>query len=209
MTHVERDVEVDLHHTIVMPTARLRPSPALLFEAVRTVPGSRFSVLAPTEMVLHATAHLFYGSDFTEALRELVDIADLLGHFGGHEPGFWEGFWARAVQLDLERPAYYALKFVGDILDFAVPPGVSACAESGRPGWLPGCLMEMAVPAALLPGHPCKTCGARVRAARLGLYVRSHWVKMPWLLLTRHLLTKARVLGASRLGTHRSNDVAD
>src|SRR5690606_14204102 len=101
VTHVERDVEVDLHHNIVMPTGRLRPDPSLLVEAARPVSGQPYRVLAPVDMVLHSATHLFYGGEMEDALRELVDIADLLGHFSEHEPGFWQDFWPRAERLGL------------------------------------------------------------------------------------------------------------
>ncbi len=65
------------------------------------MPGSRFKVLAPVDMVLHAIVHLFYGGEMDDALRELVDIDDLLRHFAATEPGFWEQFWPRVEALDL------------------------------------------------------------------------------------------------------------
>ena len=40
--------------------------------------ASRFAALAPADMVLHAIVHLFYGGEMDDALRDLVDIADLL-----------------------------------------------------------------------------------------------------------------------------------
>ena len=41
MTHPEREVEVDLHHGIVMPTGRLRPDPRLLISlTTRLLPWS-------------------------------------------------------------------------------------------------------------------------------------------------------------------------
>lgn len=191
LSHAERDVEVDLHHAIVMPTARLKPPPALLFEAARPVAGSRFKVLAPADMVLHAMAHLFYGGDFADALRELVDIVDLLEHFGDREPDFWDGFWPRARQLDLERPAYYGLWFGRELLGLAVPDSAWAAAGSGQPPWLAARLMAMAVPGALVPCHPDGRVGPWTRAGRFALYVRSHWIKMPWPMLARHLAVKA------------------
>jgi hypothetical protein len=188
--HLERDLEVDLHHNLLMRTARLKPSAGLLFDAARDVPGSRFKVLAPEDMVLHAMTHLFYGSDLADSLRELVDLDDLLRHFSIRDDGFWDGFWARAVQLDLERPAFYGLKFARDILDVSVPDEVLAAAESGRPPRVADRLMAMAVPGALIPHHPDGQIGIGGGISRLGLHVRSHWIKMPWPMLARHLAVK-------------------
>ena len=83
MSHAEREVEVDLHHSILMRTARLKPAPELLFEAALQVPGSRYKVLAPVDMVLNSIVHLFYGGEMNDAMRELVDIDDLLRSLRG------------------------------------------------------------------------------------------------------------------------------
>jgi len=190
MTHVEREVEVDLHHNILMRTARLKPAPALLFEAARPVPGSRFKVLAPVDMVLHAMVHLFYGGEMDDALRELVDIGDLLRHFGEHEPGFWEGFWPRAEELDLARPAFYGLHFAWQLLGTPVPDVVVEASREGAPGDSSLWLMDWSVPRALFPQWSASTNRA-APLARLLLYVRSHWVKMPTLMLVSHLAYKS------------------
>jgi len=77
-THPERDIEVDLHHNLVMRTARIRPSAALLIASSVAVPNSRFRVLEPVDMTLHSMVHLFYGGELGDSLRELFDIDVLL-----------------------------------------------------------------------------------------------------------------------------------
>jgi hypothetical protein len=191
MKHPEREVELDLHHNIVMRTARPTPSSALLLGSAMQVPNSRFKVLAPVDMVLHSMAHMFHGGDFAGALRELVDIVDLLQYFGDTDPDFWDWFWPRAQQLDLEHPAYYGLRFAEEMLSLAVPDHVRDVSRSGRPAWLASHLMAMTVPVALVPCHPDGRIGLLGQMARFALYVRSHWIKMPWLMLARHLSVKA------------------
>src|SRR5690606_15229998 len=71
LTHAEREVEVDLHHNVLMRTARLHPDPRLMLAAARTVPGFGYlgmAVMAPIDMTLHAMAHLFYGGEMDDAL---------------------------------------------------------------------------------------------------------------------------------------------
>ncbi len=189
LSHDERGVEVDLHHSILMRTARLKPSSALLFSAARDMPGSRFKVLAPLDMVLHSVVHLFYGGEMDDALRELVDIDDLLRHFAAIEPGFWEQFWPRAKALDLERPAFYALRYARELLGTPVPASVVSASMAGGPSALVLTLMDRLVPRALFPQHP-DAPSRLTEWARLLLYVRSHWVKMPPLMLVRHLSYK-------------------
>jgi hypothetical protein len=189
MTHVEREVEVDLHHSILMRTARLKPAPAMLFEAARQVPGSRYKVLAPVDMVLHSIVHLFYGGEMDDALRELVDIDDLLRHFSASEPGFWKEFWPRAEMLDLARPAYYGLRYARVLLGTPVPDSALAAALAGAPPAPVLWLMDRLLPRAIFPQHPDHP-DRNTDVARLFLYMRSHWIKMPFLMLARHLAFK-------------------
>ncbi len=189
MVHVERDVELDLHHGLLMRTARLRPSSERLLAAARAVPGSPFKVLAPVDMTLHSMTHLFFGGEADDAVRELVDIDDLLRHFGGREPGFWPSFWPRARELDLDRAAAHALRQSIRWLGTPVPEaGLDGLRQAAVPG-LVARAMDVVVPPTLFPQHPDRP-SARARLARAAMYARAHWVRMPPLLLVRHLARK-------------------
>jgi hypothetical protein len=192
MTHAEREVEVDMHHGILMRTARLKPAPALLFAAARQVPGSRYKVLAPVDMVLNSIVHLFYGGEMDDAFRELVDIDDLLRSFAATEPGFWGEFWPRAAALDLGRPAFYALRYAVRLLGTPVPKTLLTASLVAAPAAPVLRFMDWLVPRGLFPQHP-DAPSHLTEFARLLLYVRSHWVKMPPLMLARHLAYKLYV----------------
>ena len=90
LVHVEREVEADLHHNIVPRTGRLKPSGAKLLANAVPITGTPFYRLADTDLVLHAMTHLMFDSELADALRDLVDIDDLLRHFGASNPEFWE-----------------------------------------------------------------------------------------------------------------------
>jgi hypothetical protein len=186
MTHVEREVEIDLHHNVLMRTARLQPDAGLLIEQARTVPGTRFKVLAPIDMALHSMTHLFYSSEMDDGLREIVDIDDLLRHFAERDPGFWGRFWPRAEELDLARPAFYGLRYAHRLLDTPVPADVLRASQAGAPPALVLAIMDRLAPRALYPQHP-DFHSRRTAVARLLLYMRSHWIRMPPLMLARHL----------------------
>lgn len=189
LKHAEREVEVDLHHNVLMRTARLHPDARLLLAQARAIPGTPFAVLAPIDMVLHAMTHLLYGGEMDDALRELVDIVDLLRHFGDHEPAFWQQFWARAVQLDLARPAFYGLRYAHRLLAAPVPPDLLLASHGGAPLRPALWLMDRLVPRALFPPHPDRP-SRRTPLARWLLFVRSHWIRMPPWMLARHLAFK-------------------
>ena len=107
LRHRERGTVVDLHHTILPPTSRLKPDPAQLWAAARRLGGGPVHVLAPADMVLHGAAHLFQDGDLRRALRDLVDIGDLLGHW--HRARILAASRAARRQLGLGRPLFYAL----------------------------------------------------------------------------------------------------
>lgn len=188
LRHSRRHSTIDVHHTILPETSRLRPDPLELLRAAVPLPGAPgILVLRPADMVLHSSAHLFHDGAIGSALRDLVDLDDLLRHFA-REPSFWDELLARAARLDLGRPLFYTLRYAARILGTPVPPAAIEAAEKFRPGAVALALMDRLVPASLLP-LPADGSSAAFR--RWLLYVRSHWLRMPPLLLARHLATKA------------------
>lgn len=190
MEHARRGTVVDVHHGILPSTGRLHPSSEKLLAAaipVPDVPGVR--ILSPSDMVLHSACHLFHDGELEHGLRDLVDLDGLLRHFG-QSPAFWTGLIPRARELELERPLYYALRYLGLLLHSPLPAAVLAEADTARPPAILLPLMDALFLRALRPAHP----GANdrwTRPARLGVYVRAHWLRMPPFMLALHLTRKA------------------
>jgi hypothetical protein len=189
LRHVEREIEVDVHHNILMRTARLKPRPALLLQEARPVGNAGYSALCPADQVLHAMAHLFCSSEQDDALRELVDIDALLRHPAAQDREFWSGLVNRAQALDLMRPAWYALRYASRWLGTPVPDFVLKTFDAARPFPLAVWLMDRLVPGALFARNPD---GADRYAgfARTLLLARLHWLRMPPGLLLTHLSRK-------------------
>ncbi len=189
LVHVEREVEIDLHHNILPRTARLKPMSAALLQAARSLPDSCYRVLADEDIVLHAMTHLLFGDDLVDKLRELVDIDDLLRHFSEKDDRFWQRLEGRAEKLDLRRPAYYALRYAQQLLDCPVADSMIEATK----GWGPPApvvwLMDRLVPRALYPPHPDYP-SRLTEFCRLLLFIRSHWIRMPPWLLVYHLSYK-------------------
>ena len=190
LRHVSRQAVLDVHHAILPTTARLKPDSAKLLAASRPVAGeSRLRVLAPVDMVLHSAAHLFCNEDVGNSLRDLVDLDSLLREFGG-EADFWPTLTARASELDLARPLYYALRYAARIVGTPVPASALHAAEIGRPpSWLRG-LMDALFLQSLRTARAGDGHGL-ASLARGSLYLRAHWLRMPLPLLAQHLAIKA------------------
>ena len=192
LQHMRRSTVIDVHHAILPQTAAVRPDPALLRAAARAVPGGApgLHVLAPCDMVLHSATHLFYEGEYQHGLRDLFDLHRLLCHFGTVEPGFWEALPARARELQLGRPLFYALRYCMRLLGTPVPGATLAAARAGRPHAALLALMDTLFDSALRPPHP--HCAGRGDPLFKGmLYIRGNWLRMPPLMLSRHLLHKA------------------
>ena len=191
LRHRERGTEIDIHHRLLPKTSHLKSDPKSLFTAARPLADPRLQMLAPTDMVLHALVHLFLEGDPDEGLRlrDLIDVHDLLCHFG-QEPGFWSDLGPRARTLGFERPLFYGLHHVQRILGTPIPPDVLCGLENVAPAWPIRQLMNCLIPLALLPGHPDHP-SSWAAVARWLIYVRAHWLRMPPGLLAKHLSHKA------------------
>jgi Uncharacterised nucleotidyltransferase len=190
LKHITRQTLLDVHHAILPTTARLKPDSAKLLAASRPVADEpRLRILAPVDLVLHSATHLFCNEDVGNGLRDLIDLDSLLRDFARDET-FWPGLTARAMDLDLTRPLYYALRYAVRLLATPVPAGVLRAAELGRPPSLLCGLMDAIFLRTLLP-EPVGAAEGLAALARGSLYVRAHWLRMPPLLLAHHLAIKA------------------
>ena len=190
MQHIKRLTVIDVHHAILPETAYVHPDPEKLRTAAQTLDGyDDLKVFAPVDMVLHSAAHLFHEAELDNGLRDLVDIDSLISHFS-NMPSFWPELVERAKELELTRPLFYALRYSAFILHTPIPADTLRAAEVARPSRPMLALMDGLYSRALMPVHP--SCSDRLTGiARRMLYVRANWLRMPPLMLARHLFHKA------------------
>jgi hypothetical protein len=190
MVHARRGTLIDVHHTIVPPTARVKLAPEKLVESARPAPEHPgVLTLGPAEMVAHSATHLFNEGEFGRSLRDLVDLDLLLRHFGTDD-AFWPSLLARARALDLARPVFYALRYTQRILGTPVPDGVMAEAAKDGPGALLRPMMDALFERALA-AEDLEEPDWGNGVARFFLYVRGHHLRLPPRLLLPHLARKA------------------
>lgn len=188
LRHPERHTVIDVHHTILPPTGRVSIDGAQLLEQARDV-DDRFMVLSDADMVLHSAVHLFQDGEVRGGVRDLLDQADMIRHFG-QDPAFWPALIGRADELGLGRALYYSLRYGQRLMGAPVPDQVQADARRFGPPAAVCLLMDRLVAAAIAPDYMFERRTGAGLAGHM-LYLRSHWLKMPPMMLARHLGTKA------------------
>lgn len=179
LVHKDRGSMIDVHHTILPLTARRTPdAPALIANSLEVAPGLR--ILSPADMIVHAAAHLLADGDIAGGLRNLWDIDRLLRLFAA-SPDFWRTLVASAELHQMREPVALALRLADRVFATPVEPWLAGRRRKrdsmfirrilARDNW----------------GRPIRPIN------RLGFYIRSHMMRMPPLMLARHLWTKARV----------------
>lgn len=169
MIHKERDRMIDIHHTILPLTARQTPdAAAMIADAVRLDNG--LHILSPEDRICHAAAHLFADGDLAGGLRNLWDIHCLLA-----ECESLPDVKARAGQHGLTKSVARATRLANalygeDRSGLTAFDRLFVARLLARDGW----------------GRETR------KLLRFAFFIRSHWLRMPPLMLARHLWTKWR-----------------
>jgi hypothetical protein len=205
LIHRERDRMIDVHHTVLPLTAGRRPDAVAMLGASIPFPlagGVRgggeqsepygisgpppappasgrggLHILSPTDLVCHSAAHLFADGDLAGGLRNLWDIHCLLSDFS--TPDFWPALRETSNLHQLSGPVERAVRLAHRLYGTEIPQDWAGWHRqdkwyvarlTARDGW----------------GRPTR------KFIRLIFYIRSHWLRMPPLMLARHLWTKWR-----------------
>jgi len=180
LIHRERDRMIDVHHTILPLTARPTPdAEALLADAVTLQNG--FRILCPADMLIHCAAHLIADGDLAGGLRNLWDFDRLARQSvkgEGQDRLTWSALLARAERHQLASALTRAAHLAHSL--YATPiPASWRTTDSLDPLFRHRLLARDGWGRATRP------------AIRLAFYARSHWLRMPPLMLARHLWAKA------------------
>jgi Uncharacterised nucleotidyltransferase len=182
LIHRERDSMIDVHHTTLPLTANPTPdAQGMLDDAVMLENG--LYIMSPEDMLCHCAAHLMADGDLAGGLRNLWDMHCLLTEFSREDPGIWEKLGNRAEHHQLGQAVRRSIWHAHDLYGTDIPPF-----------WQKGEFGMGAFRHRLLArdGYGRETC----KLTRQAFYIRSHWLRMPPLMLTKHLWTKWRKGGA-------------
>jgi hypothetical protein len=193
LQNYHRGTAIDVHHNILPQTCRNCPDSKKLLQ--NKVFCNGVWMLSDIDKILHSAAHLFHEGEFDFGLRDLSDLDLLIKEFSAQE-NFWQNLLHRADELKQTVPLYYALRYTSRILQTPIPEKVLAASGMRLENPVKQQLMDALFLRALMPDH--ESCNDRwTGLARWLLFVRSHWLKMPFHLLAMHLTRKAvkRILG--------------
>ncbi|ONF96386.1 nucleotidyltransferase domain-containing protein [Sphingomonas jeddahensis] len=178
LIHPERDRMIDVHHTILPLTARLRPEAGKLVADAVPI-GGGLAMLSPTDVVVHAAIHLFADGDLSGGLRNLWDIDRLLREYAEADGGYWPSLATRSADHGAVAVVARAMRLAHALFGTPVPQDSQRLRLSDR--LFLRCLLA-------------RDGWAREsrKLTRLGFYIRSHWMRMPPAMLARHLWIKWR-----------------
>ena len=176
MIHTARDRMIDVHHTILPLTAGPQPdAQAMLTDAVALQNG--VYVFSDADMVIHSAAHLFADGELDGGLRNLWDIHCLLSEFA--DDSFWPELCARAGHHQLWPAVHRAARLAHRLYGTEVPETWQT--RNWRDKYF----------IARMTARDEWGRGTR-KFLRLIFYVRGHWLRMPPVMLVRHLWIKWR-----------------
>lgn len=179
LIHRSRDRMIDVHHTTLPLTARQTPdAKAMLADAVRLENG--LYVMGDTDMLCHAVAHLLADGDLAGGMRNLWDVHCLVGEFAERGEAFWPELRERAALHGLSRHVARALRLAHALYGTEIDRSLA-----GRPRWADRLYLRRVT--------AVNGWGQKTRPfLRQAFYIRSHYLRMPPLMLMRHLWTKWR-----------------
>lgn len=186
LIHPDRQISIDVHHSILPVTSRVYPDmKKLLDHAVPSVDG--FYTFSNVDIILHSVVHLWQDGEVRSSLRNLLEQHDMFEEFGKDQK-FWDALVPRAEELGFTRALYYALHYSKMIMGTDIPARVLHEIDHFAPNTVIGKLMDWMVPGVMSP--TLGSTGLSRWLSMNGLYIRSHWLRMPPIMLVRHLSTK-------------------
>ncbi len=137
LVHSRRRTKLDVHHNVLPAIDELQFDPKPLFADAQRLPDARaLHVLSHRDMVVHNIIHLFRNGEYRRALRDLLDLDQLLADFS-KETGFFDGLLERIERFDLYTPCFLATHYAVRYLGTPIPAEFLNELEKKRSRWPP------------------------------------------------------------------------
>lgn len=188
--HIDRHTSLDVHFSIMPSIIKSGFSIDLFWqEAVPSEQHPGLYTLSLRDMILHSATHLFMEGEFENGLRDITDLDALIRQYLDQGES-WENLLERAEELDLSAYLYYALQYCHIMIHTPVPANViMLTSRKSHFGPIHDVVMKGLFLRALTPNHLLAPVPFHEIACWL-LFIRSHWLRMPFKILIPHLFRK-------------------
>ncbi len=174
MRHRARRTLIDVHHRLLPRTARIQPDHIPMMAASVPLEGSELRAFSPQDRFIHSAIHIFADGMLDTPARSLIELRYLFKDLSEQDK---TGLTDRAGMLAASAPVVTALWSVGH---FFGDKAATDALKQHRP-----CpLLRWCINAVVREG-------AAAGPARICLYLRSHYMRMPLIKLIHHLGVKA------------------
>lgn len=185
LSHVQRGTTIDVHHNIIPLISGRAPDVRVLRDSlVKTDEG--LLVLSEEAAFLHSTIHLFTNEDFSHGFRDIVDLYQLAEEFG--DKTFWLKLIGLAEKTGFTLELYYCLACLNKFFDHPFPEFYNELKQQHDS--MASRFVLWTLVGALKPHHPLIQ-NHLDRIKTFFIYIRGHWIKMPFIVLIKHLSIKA------------------
>lgn len=176
LRHTKRRTILDVHHSLLPRTSRVKIDSTKMQKAAVPIEGTKLKRLTVTDLFIHSAVHTFADGSFDTPARSLLELHHLLNDLSEDE---LFGLLKRAGDVGAEMPvgtALWALDILfGDVNARTIRANNMVRTASGLVRWALASKLDNVDDAQL---------------AKFILFVRSHWLRMPMHLLSKHLLQK-------------------
>ncbi len=172
--HKHRNTLLDVHHMILPRTAKYHPSSDELLDKSVSIDGSTLHILCSEDMFLHSACHMFLDGNFNNPIRSLLELFDLFSELTDVEISSLKD---RAITLGVLPALTYACWALSTFWQDDRAALLSNDLPS--PNWLVSTAMALRAKAQ-----------SRSYIAELILEIRAHLLRMPPLMLAKHLSVK-------------------
>ncbi len=175
LRHRKRRTLIDVHHRLLPRTARLQPDHKAMLAASQPMEKSRLRVFQPIDRFIHSAIHIFSDGAFETPARSLIELYYL---FHDLDSVAKQQLAVRAAEMRAEKPVRYALWAIWRFFDDIGAKAILSTMPIAYFDWPVRLVISLAVN------------GRVTQLATFFLYARSHFLRMPFMMLVRHLFTK-------------------
>ncbi|WP_417451696.1 nucleotidyltransferase family protein [Kordiimonas sp.] len=177
MRHGKRRTLIDVHHRLLPLTARLQPRHDLMVAHAIPLENKGLRVFDACDRFIHSAIHIFADGAFETVARSFIELYHLFGDLSVQDQ---QRLVVRAVEVNAIKPVAGALWAVSHYFGCAKAHAILRSMGVRR---VNGALRFFL--RTLVRGGPFTPL------AKLALYIRSHYMRMPLSMLIKHLLSKA------------------